>query len=85
MRKAQQIHRVACWLLLLPIYFYRYFIKPVLPMACRFDPSCSAYAIEALHTCGVIRGSCKSIGRLLRCHPGCQGGYDPVLPHNVKE
>lgn len=54
-------------------------------MACRFEPSCSAYTIEAIQTCGILKGSYKSILRLLRCHPWCTGGYDPVLNHNKNE
>ncbi len=69
------------FLILLPIYGYRYLISPFLPMACRFEPTCSAYAIEAIQTCGVFKGMTKAIFRLLRCHPWCMGGYDPVSPN----
>lgn len=66
------------WLLLLPIHFYRRFISPMLPPMCRFTPSCSAYAIEALRKHGLIRGLYLSVWRILRCNPlgGC--GHDPV-------
>jgi len=57
---------------------YRYLISPLLPPSCRFTPTCSLYAIEALERYGVWRGALLTVRRLLRCHPFCQGGYDPV-------
>ncbi|MCK5070521.1 MAG: membrane protein insertion efficiency factor YidD [Desulfocapsa sp.] len=57
---------------------YRYIISPLLPPSCRFTPTCSCYAIEAIETHGTLRGLLFSLGRILRCHPFCQGGYDPV-------
>ena len=60
------------------IKLYRYLISPVLPNACRFYPTCSQYAIEALQKHGLLRGGLLSIKRILRCHPFCAGGYDPV-------
>lgn len=68
------------WLLLLPVRFYRYFISPMLPPRCRFHPSCSAYAEEAIQVHGGVKGSLLALRRLSRCHPGCPGGYDPVPP-----
>jgi len=65
-------------LLILPIRFYRYVISPWLGYNCRFTPSCSAYAIEALETHGSVRGSWLALKRLARCHPWCEGGHDPV-------
>lgn len=67
---------------LFPIYVYRFTIRPFLPMACRFEPTCSAYAIEAISVLGPFQGIYKIILRLLRCHPWCPGGYDPVLNVN---
>ncbi|MBL4901981.1 MAG: membrane protein insertion efficiency factor YidD [Desulfocapsa sp.] len=61
---------------------YRYIISPLLPPSCRFTPTCSCYAIEAIETHGCLRGLFLSCGRLLRCHPFCQGGYDPVPPES---
>lgn len=66
--------------LLLPLRFYRRFVSPVLPPACRFHPSCSKYALEALTTHGLIRGSWLALRRLMRCHPFHPGGFDPVPP-----
>jgi putative membrane protein insertion efficiency factor len=57
---------------------YRRYLSPVLPARCRFYPSCSAYAMEAVARHGAIRGSGLAIWRLLRCHPFHPGGYDPV-------
>lgn len=61
-----------------PIEFYRRWISPLLPPRCRFYPSCSAYALEALAVHGTLRGGAYAIGRLCRCHPLCEGGFDPV-------
>jgi putative membrane protein insertion efficiency factor len=59
---------------------YRLLLKPWLGNACRFEPTCSAYALEALQAHGAVRGSLLSGWRLMRCHPWCQGGLDPVPP-----
>lgn len=63
-----------------PVIAYRRCISPALPARCRFYPSCSAYALEALATHGAVRGTGLAIRRLLRCHPFHPGGYDPVPP-----
>lgn len=60
------------------IQFYRHCIGPFMPPVCRFQPSCSTYFLEALEKKGLIKGTCLGIYRLLRCHPFCEGGYDPV-------
>jgi uncharacterized protein len=65
-------------LLLLLIQVYRYTISPFLGQRCRFYPTCSAYAAEALTRYGVIKGSWLSLKRVLRCHPFHPGGHDPV-------
>lgn len=65
-------------ILLLPIYFYRRAISPILPPSCRFTPSCSQYAIEALKKHGAIKGLYLTIKRILRCNPWGGSGYDPV-------
>jgi putative membrane protein insertion efficiency factor len=57
---------------------YRFALKPWLGNACRFEPTCSAYALDALRRHGALAGSALSAGRVLRCHPWCQGGHDPV-------
>ena len=67
-------------LLVLLIRGYQLLLSPLLGPRCRFYPSCSAYAIEALTGHGVVRGSFLAVRRLLRCHPWNPGGVDPVPP-----
>jgi hypothetical protein len=62
----------------LPLRFYRRFLSPFKPPLCRFSPSCSSYAIEALEKRGLIVGLVLAAWRLLRCQPLCRGGFDPV-------
>jgi len=61
---------------------YRILVSPLLSPRCRFVPSCSAYALEALETYGALRGSWLALRRLGRCHPFHRGGVDPVPPAN---
>ena len=81
---AQRLRQVAGIALIAPIRFYRAFISPLLPPSCRFTPSCSQYAIEAIQTHGPVRGFALALRRLARCHPitwlGGSHGYDPVPP-----
>ncbi len=65
-------------LLLLLVAGYRYWFKPWLGNSCRFEPSCSAYAQQAMQQHGAARGAALAGWRLLRCHPGCEGGFDAV-------
>jgi putative membrane protein insertion efficiency factor len=65
-------------LVLFVIRFYRKAISPHIPPSCRYCPTCSAYAYEAVEKYGVIRGGVLAIRRILRCHPFHPGGYDPV-------
>ena len=65
-------------LLILPIRFYQRFISPLFPPVCRFTPSCSQYAVEALAKHGPLKGTWLAIKRILRCNPWSKGGFDPV-------
>ena len=65
-------------ILILLVHGYRYLISPIMGPHCRFHPTCSAYAVEALEQHGALRGLWLSVRRLLRCHPWHPGGYDPV-------
>lgn len=73
-----KISQAISYLLILPIHFYRHAISPMLPPVCRFTPTCSQYAIEALKKHGPIKGLYLAIRRILRCHPWGGSGYDPV-------
>jgi hypothetical protein len=64
--------------LILLIKGYKKLISPMLPPSCRFYPTCSEYSIQALEKYGAIKGSAKSIWRILRCNPLNKGGYDPI-------
>ena len=72
--------RLLSFLLAAPIHLYRWLLSPLLPPACRFYPSCSAYALQALRAHGPFRGGWLALGRLSRCHPFNPGGVDLVPP-----
>ncbi|BEP94302.1 hypothetical protein GmRootA79_26860 [Acidovorax sp. A79] len=66
---------------------YRLFLSPWLGSACRFEPTCSAYSLQALERHGAAAGSYLTVRRLVRCHPWCDGGHDPVpqqLPRSMR-
>lgn len=75
---------VATWLLTAGVRFYQIFLSPFLGGACKFYPSCSHYAQEAMARYGARRGSVLALKRLLRCRPFTQGGFDPV-PEELEE
>ena len=70
----------AAWVVALPIRAYRLLLSPWLGHSCRFQPTCSAYALEALETHGALYGGWLTLRRLARCHPWGSTGYDPVPP-----
>lgn len=72
------LSRAVARILSLPVLFYRAAISPMLPPSCRFTPTCSEYALEALKKHGPVKGSYLTIRRILRCHPWGGSGYDPV-------
>lgn len=70
--------RIIVCILVRLIRFYQRFISPLKPASCRFYPTCSAYAVEALQKYGPLEGSYLALKRILKCHPFHKGGYDPV-------
>jgi uncharacterized protein len=74
----QAVRNTPARVLLGVVRAYRFFLKPWLGNACRFEPTCSAYALQAIGQHGAVAGAGLTAGRLLRCHPWCQGGLDPV-------
>ena len=70
--------KVIEFILLLPVYFYRIFISPMTPPSCRYTPTCSAYAIEAVKKHGILKGGWLALKRILSCNPWGGSGYDPV-------
>ena len=79
-RLAQATPSAAARVLMALITGYRRFISPLLAQRCRFAPSCSAYALEAVREHGALRGSWLAVRRIGRCHPFNPGGFDPVPP-----
>ena len=63
---------------MVPVWLYRRLVSPWKPRTCRFHPTCSQYALQALRERGAIVGCWLTLRRLLRCHPFCEPGYDPV-------
>ena len=63
---------------------YKWLLSPLLPPACRYVPSCSEYAMEAVERHGALAGGAKAAWRLMRCHPFSRGGYDPVSHANTE-
>jgi len=65
-------------ILLAPIRLYQSLVSPLLPRRCKYEPTCSAYAVQAIRELGAVRGSILAAWRLARCNPFSHGGYDPV-------
>jgi putative membrane protein insertion efficiency factor len=68
---------------LAPLRVYQRFISPALPRRCKYHPTCSAYAVQAIQAYGILRGSVLAAWRILRCNPWSHGGYDPVSAQTV--
>lgn len=78
MKFLRMLSRLLAAVLILPIRFYQRFISPFTPPTCRFTPTCSQYAVEALRKYGPAKGLWLAVRRILRCRPGGGSGYDPV-------
>jgi len=72
------INRFFGFILIIPVKIYQWVISPILPNSCRYDPTCSAYMIEAIKVHGPIKGLILGTRRISRCHPWGGHGYDPV-------
>ncbi len=77
-RAALALYRLPQQLLVGLVKGYRLLLSPWLGSSCRFEPTCSAYSLQALQQHGAAKGSYLTLYRLVRCHPWCHGGYDPV-------
>jgi uncharacterized protein len=75
--------RVARAIVVAPIVVYQHAISPALPRRCKYEPTCSRYAVEAIKEYGILRGLVLAGWRLLRCNPWSLGGYDPVEAQRV--
>ena len=82
-----RLRDIPAFLLRQPIHFYRYVISPLLPPSCRYQPTCLAYALEAIRVHGALKGGWLATRRILRCHPitwlGGGQGHDPVPPRDT--
>jgi putative membrane protein insertion efficiency factor len=72
------MRRIPAKFFVLLIRFYQWAISPILPMACRYNPTCSAYGIEAIQKHGALKGGWLALKRIARCHPWGGHGHDPV-------
>jgi uncharacterized protein len=72
------MNRLLSRIVLAPLVLYQRAISPLLPRRCKYEPTCSAYALQALREYGILRGLVLGAWRLLRCNPLSHGGYDPV-------
>jgi hypothetical protein len=72
------MNRLAGYLLAFVVRAYQAVLSPMIPAYCRFHPTCSQYSIDAFHKYGLIKGLALTFKRIMRCHPGNPGGYDPV-------
>jgi putative membrane protein insertion efficiency factor len=75
--------RVARAAVTAPIAFYQRFVSPAIPRRCKYEPTCSRYAVDAIREYGILRGLVLAGWRLLRCNPWSHGGYDPVEAQHV--
>jgi putative membrane protein insertion efficiency factor len=78
-----KLSRIPAECLIALLHVYKRVLSPLFLPSCRYTPTCSEYAMEALDRHGVLRGSALAMGRLLRCHPFVRGGYDPVPAQGI--
>jgi uncharacterized protein len=79
----QRVARALRMVVVTPLVLYQRFISPALPRRCKYEPTCSRYAVEAIRQYGILRGLVLAGWRLLRCNPLSHGGYDPVEAQRV--
>jgi putative membrane protein insertion efficiency factor len=72
------VSAIALRIVLAPIRFYMRFVSPALPRRCKYEPTCSLYAVQAIRRFGILRGLVLAAWRVLRCNPFSHGGFDPV-------
>jgi putative membrane protein insertion efficiency factor len=82
-RPSHGLARAARMVAVTPIVLYQRLISPALPRRCKYEPTCSRYAVEAIREYGILRGLVLAAWRLLRCNPWSHGGYDPVEAQRV--
>ena len=78
-----RLARLARGVVVAPIMVYQRFISPAIPRRCKYEPTCSHYAVDAIREYGILRGLVLGVWRLLRCNPWSYGGYDPVEAQQV--
>jgi uncharacterized protein len=78
-----RLKRAVRALAIAPIVVYRRFVSPAIPRRCKYEPTCSRYAIDAIREYGILRGLLLAGWRLLRCNPWSHGGYDPIEAQRV--
>jgi putative membrane protein insertion efficiency factor len=81
--KPRAITRLARSVAVAPIFAYRHIVSPALPRRCKYEPTCSRYAVDAIRRYGILKGVVLAGWRLLRCNPWSYGGYDPVEAQRV--
>lgn len=79
------IVKLISWIILIPVYFYKFAISPFTPASCRHVPTCSTYAVEAVKVHGPFKGFWLASKRIAHCHPWGTSGYDPVPPKADKQ
>ncbi|MFZ1155568.1 MAG: membrane protein insertion efficiency factor YidD [Solirubrobacteraceae bacterium] len=82
-RERTRMERAARFVVLAPVVAYQRVLSPALPRRCKYEPTCSLYAVQAVREYGILRGLVLAVWRLLRCNPWSHGGYDPVVAQRL--